>query len=241
MSHVSHKARKVAIAGLAVGVAAALVTGCKATTQPPAGPGIDGTDTVAAQRLTALPASEKQAALATIGGLATKGRGPKTGYSRDQFGEAWTDDAGQVLWSENSCSSRDDLLVRDLDGAQKRDKCVVVAGTFTDPYTNTFQSFMKSDASKWPVDHVVPLSYAWQLGAAHWDSQKRVEFANDPLNLVVTTQSVNSAKSDSGPASYLPPNKAIRCAYVLRFAQVARKYQLAVTDADQQQMQNQCM
>ena len=78
------------------------------------------------------------------------------------------------------------------------------------------------------------------MGAARWPAEKLVQFANDPLNLTVTTQSVNSAKGDSGPASYLPPNKAIRCAYALRFSQVATKYRLAVTSADKDTMARQC-
>jgi len=187
-----------------------------------------------------LPDADKAGALAEISGLQTKGRGPKTGYSRDRFGEAWTDDAEGVLWAGNGCPTRDDILNRDLDQVQKRDRCVVVGGQFTDAYTNEAETFSKSRANDYPIDHVVPLSYSWQMGAAQWLAEKRVQFANDPLNLTVTTQSVNSAKGDSGPASYLPPNKAIRCGYALRFAQVATKYGLAVTSADKDMMARQC-
>ncbi|CAM5317340.1 Lipoprotein OS=Streptomyces fumanus OX=67302 GN=GCM10018772_32730 PE=4 SV=1 [Streptomyces fumanus] len=50
----------------------------------------------------------------------------------------------------------------------------------------------------------------------------------------------NSAKSDSGPASWLPPSKRIRCAYAVRFAQVAEKSELPVTPADRETMLEQC-
>lgn len=240
MRHVCDKAPQTIRLALTGIVVAFVIGACSPTSQTPSGPGVDGTDEVAAQRLTPLPASEKAAAVNTIASLQTKGRGPRTGYSRDEFGPAWTDDAGGVLWSGNSCSTREDVLNRDLDGVQKRDRCVVVEGTFTDPYTNQPQTFSKRNASEWPVDHVVPESYSWQMGAAQWPAEKRVEFANDPLNLVLTTRAVNSAKSDSGPASFLVPNKAIRCAYVLRFARVALKYHLPVTVADKQQMAAQC-
>lgn len=35
---------------------------------------------------------EVSAALQTLAGLPVKGRAPKTGYTRDQFGQAWSDD-----------------------------------------------------------------------------------------------------------------------------------------------------
>lgn len=42
--------------------------------------------------------------------------------------------------------------------------------------------------------------------------------------------------SSSGPASWLPPNKQIRCAYAVRFAQVAIKCQMPVTAQGKQTM-----
>ena len=232
MSHMSDSAlRRAMLPALAV-TGVLLIAGCGTQSAVPRGPGIDGSDAVAVTRLVPLSPADKAGALVEISGLQTKGRGPKTGYSRDQFGEAWTDDSEGVLWAGNGCSTRDDILNRDLDHAEKRDKCVVVGGQFTDPYTDQAETFSKSQASDYPIDHIVPLSYSWQMGAAQWPADKRVQLANDPLNLTVTTVSVNSAKAGSGPASYLPPNKAIRCAYALRFAQVATKYALAVTSAD---------
>jgi hypothetical protein len=90
------------------------------------------------------------------------------------------------------------------------------------------------------IDHVVPLSYSWQMGAARWNEAKRRQLANDPLNLLPVEGRANSAKSDSGPASWLPPNKAVRCSYAVRFAQVAVKYELPVTTADKRIMLAQC-
>ena len=40
--------------------------------------------------------------------MAVKGRAPKTGYTREQFGTAWKDVDG------NSCDTRNDILKRDL-------------------------------------------------------------------------------------------------------------------------------
>lgn len=87
---------------------------------------------------------------------------------------------------------------------------------------------------------MVPLSYSWQLGSSRWSVDKRERLANDVLNLIPVEGRANAAKGDSGPASWLPPNKQIRCAYVVRFAQVAVKYEMPVTTADKEMMLRQC-
>jgi len=191
-------------------------------------------------RLVPLAAAERARAAEVIDALSVRGRGPKTGYRRELFGRAWDDDAVGVLWSGNGCRTRDDILARDLDEPSKRDACVVVAGSYVDPYTGDPVRFAKADAENSPVDHLVPDSFAWQMGAAGWSAEQRLRFANDPLNLVLTTRGVNDAKSDSDPASWLPPNRDIRCAYVERFALVCVKYGLPVTPADRPVMLSQC-
>ncbi|GAA4804928.1 HNH endonuclease family protein [Streptomyces ziwulingensis] len=177
-----------------------------------------------------------------IESLATKGRGPKTGYDRDEFGYAWMDTAEGVPYSRNGCDTRNDILQR--DGQDLRFKsgsdCVVISMTLADPYTATSIDWRKQDASEVQIDHVVPLSYSWQLGSARWPESKRRQLANDALNLMPVDGSTNSAKGDSGPASWLPPSKRIRCAYAVRFAQVSEKYELAVTSADKKAMLAQC-
>lgn len=88
------------------------------------------------------------------------------------------------------------------------------------------------------IDHVFPLSAAWDMGAWGWDDKRKVEFANDPLNLVATAKDLNQAKSDSLPSEWLPP--ANRCDYARRLAAVARKYELALPAADVRTMRRQC-
>ena len=44
------------------------------------------------------------AALQTLAGLPIKGRAPKTGYTRDQFGQAWTDDV-DMEGGHNGCDT----------------------------------------------------------------------------------------------------------------------------------------
>lgn len=186
--------------------------------------------------------ADKAAAYKLIEELPTKGRGPKTGYDRDKFGYAWMDTADGVPLARNGCDTRNDLLKlhgRDVQFRAGSD-CVVVSMDLYDPYTGKDIAWKKAKATEVQIDHVVPLSYAWQMGAAHWDKKKRQRLANDVLNLLPVSGSLNASKSDSGPASWLPPNKAIRCSYAVRFAQAALKYDLAVTTADKATMVKQC-
>jgi hypothetical protein len=195
------------------------VTPAVPTPTPPASRGTDDLIAAAAPRT----------ALALLGTLAVRGRAPKTGYSRAEFGAAWTDT------DRNGCDTRDDILRRDLTGVTLRagtHRCVVVAGTLAGPYTGRTISFAKSDASAVQVDHVVSLSDAWQTGAQSWPAAKRLAFANDPLDLLAVAGSANAAKSDSDAASWLPPNKGYRCAMVARQTAVKAKYGLWVKPAE---------
>ncbi|MFF1307245.1 HNH endonuclease family protein [Streptomyces sp. NPDC058307] len=186
--------------------------------------------------------ADRAAARKLIEELSTKGRGPKTGYARDKFGYAWMDTADGVPLARNGCDTRDDLIHRDGLNLRFRagSDCVVVAMTLHDPYTGTTIEWRKQQASAVQIDHVVPLSYSWQMGSSRWPENKRKQLANDVLNLIPVQGRANSAKGDSGPASWLPPNKQIRCAYVVRFAQVAVKYEMPVTAPDKQMMLRQC-
>ncbi|MFD9033704.1 HNH endonuclease family protein [Streptomyces sp. NPDC059567] len=186
--------------------------------------------------------ADKAAARRLIEGLSTKGRGPKTGYDRDEFGRAWMDTADGVPLARNGCDTRNDLIRRDARNLRFKDgsDCVVVAMTLQDPYTGKTIEWRKSKAAEVQIDHVVPLSYSWQMGSSRWPVSKRKQFANDVLNLIPVQGRANSAKSDSGPASWLPPARPIRCAYAVRFAQVATKYEMPVTAPDKKTMLRQC-
>ncbi|THA74569.1 HNH endonuclease [Streptomyces sp. A0642] len=186
--------------------------------------------------------ADRAAARKVIEKVATKGRGPKTGYDRDEFGSAWKDSVNGVPLARNGCDTRNDLLHRDGRKVRFRDgsDCVVVAMTLMDPYTGSAIEWRKRQAAKVQIDHVMPLSYDWQMGAARWSDAKRQQIANDPLNLLPVDGPANNAKRDSGPASWLPPYKPVRCSYALRFAQVSLKYRLPVTTADKKVMLGLC-
>ncbi|MFA1543894.1 HNH endonuclease family protein [Actinomadura monticuli] len=185
---------------------------------------------------------DRKEARTLIAKVATKGRGPKTGYERDEFGYAWMDNAPDVPFARNGCDTRNDLLKRDGEKLRYRSgsDCVLISLTLHDPYSGKTIEWKKARAAAVQIDHVIPLSYGWQMGASRWPKGKRESLANDPLNLIPVDGPLNGAKSDSGPASWLPPNKRIRCSYGVRFAQVALKYDLPVTDADKKIMLDLC-
>jgi len=170
-------------------------------------------------------------ALAALDQLAVKGRAPKTGYDRALFGHAWAD------VDRNGCDTRNDVLRRDLAPFALKsgtNGCMVVSGTLKDPYLGVNIAFVRgsSTSSKVQIDHVVPLSDAWQKGAQQWSTVQRTAFANDPLNLLAVDGLTNQRKSDSDAATWLPPNKAYRCSYAARQIAVKARYGAWVTGAE---------
>ena len=174
-------------------------------------------------------------ALEELEKLPVKGRAPKTGFSRNQFGSQWTDT------DRNGCDTRNDILKRDLSAVVFREKtrnCVVETGVLNDPYSGQTISFQRGEKTSAliQIDHVVALSNAWQTGIFQSSVKVRTNFANDPLNLMAVKGSLNSQKGDGDAATWLPPNKAFRCAYVSRQIQVKVKYGLWVTKSEKEAM-----
>ncbi|AOY74211.1 hypothetical protein ARZXY2_4712 (plasmid) [Arthrobacter sp. ZXY-2] len=166
--------------------------------------------------------------------LPIKGRAPKTGYDRDQFGQAWAD------VDRNGCDTRNDTLKRDLTQITFTNsvKCKVQTGTLADPYTTKTISFVRGSntSAAVQIDHVVALSDAWQKGAQQLTTEQRTAFANDPLNLQSTDGPTNIQKGDGDAATWLPPNKTFRCDYVARQISVKATYNLWVTQAEHDAM-----
>lgn len=177
------------------------------------------------------PASTNgESAIGALAKLEVKGRAPKTGYSRAQFGDGW-EMIGQ-------CDMRNIILKRDMSNVTVSSECKVLTGTLNDPYTTRQINFIRGGdtSDDVQIDHVVALSDAWQKGAQRLTYQRRVELANDPIELLAVDGQANQQKGDSDAASWLPPNKSFRCQYVARQIAVKRKYSLWVTDAERQAM-----
>lgn len=167
--------------------------------------------------------------------LEVKGRAPKTGYERSEFGNGWSDVLG--------CDMRNRILARDMTDEVSEDGCKITRGTLSDPYTGRIIPFVRGEATSDDVqiDHVVALSNAWQTGAQQFEYEERVSFANDPLNLLAVDGATNEKKSDSDAATWLPPNKAFRCTYVRQQVAVKVKYDLWVTPAERDAMARQLL
>lgn len=167
-------------------------------------------------------------ALEALEKLEIKGRAPKTGYERSEFGDGWS--------TVNGCSTRNIILYRDLENVVLDDECRVVSGVLNDSFSGEVIQFSKDEGSKVQIDHLVALSDAWQKGAQLLTKEKRVQLANDPLELLAVSGAQNQAKSDGDAATWLPKNKAFRCEYIARQIAVKIKYTLWVTQAENQAM-----
>ncbi|WP_141669419.1 DUF1524 domain-containing protein, partial [Rothia sp. ND6WE1A] len=179
--------------------------------------------------------SDAQTALDTLETLEVKGRAPKTGYSREQFGQAWAD------IDHNGCDTRNDILRRDLTSITVKPGthgCKVMTGVPDDPYTATTIDFQqgKNTSSTIQIDHVVALSDAWQTGAQDLSATDREQLANDPVNLLAVDGPANQQKSDGDAATWLPSNKDYRCTYVSKQIDVKAKYRLWVKQAEKDAM-----
>ena len=157
----------------------------------------------------------------------------RTDYRRAAFGEAWTDD-NDAPGGHNGCDTRNDILNRDLvDKAYvsiKRCPNAVATGTLHDPYTNDTIAFTRGNqtGAAVQIEHIVPLAYAWDVGAWNWTDEMRMRFANDPAELLAIGGQVNEDKSDKEPAAWMPPNTAFHCQYAMQFIAVLRGYGLPV-------------
>ena len=177
--------------------------------------------------VTAAVDAQSGLATAVLETLPVKGRAPKTGYTRDQFGASWAD------VDHNGCDTRNDILKRDLTGIVFKvgtRSCVVASGELVDRYSGETINFVRGNVTSMEVqiDHVVALSNAWQTGAFKLTADQRKALANDPLNLFAVKGRLNSQKGDGDAATWLPPLKSFRCTYVAQQIAVKAKYSLWV-------------
>lgn len=188
--------------------------------------------------------AQRDAALKQLSGLKVLPARPDVpGYERGcgtgqgcSFGPAWTDDNTISGTGHNGCGTRDDVLRAQMTKVTTRDgsRCVVQSGTLNpDPYTGRVINWTKTNASAVQVDHIYPLSRAWDFGAAYWPLDKKINFANDTTaNLLAADGPANSSKGDKGPGEWMPVSKAYACSYAVKYTAVAAKYALPITGAD---------
>lgn len=106
--------------------------------------------------------------------------------------------------------------------------CRIITGHWDDFYAGEIVSV----SSELDIDHIVPLRWAWERGASHWESEKRRQFANNPANLLPVNASANRSKGAAGPLEWLPPDESFACEYVLRFSRVIDLYKLEIPEGE---------
>ena len=161
-----------------------------------------------------------------------KGRAPKTGYSREQFGDGWA--------SLDGCDTRDRILARDLraqdlsqrDAPLRRAERAARRPVHRDHDRLRPRRRAPRSTSTTSSRSATPGRRARSAGR----HGERVAFANDPLNLLAVDASANRQKGDGDAATWLPANKRFRCAYVARQVAVKLKYALSVTAAERDAM-----
>jgi hypothetical protein len=164
-------------------------------------------------------------------------------YRRSAFGDAWDDD-NSAPGGRNRCDTRNDILNRDLVDKTyvpiKRCAQAIASGTLRDPYTNETVLFQRGNqiGASVQIDHLVPLAFAWDMGARDWTGEMRKRFANDPANLLAVAGKANQDKGDLPPGEWMPPNTAFWCQYAMAFTEVLRGYRLSVDEASARQLQN---
>ena len=147
------------------------------------------------------------------------------GYDRDLFADWYDAD-------RNGCNTRKEVLIAEsLDPVQIGARCAISGGRWFSIYDNV----ETTDSSSFDIDHMVPLSEAWDSGAWNWNADQRKHFANDldqPFFLIAVTASSNRSKSDRDPAEWMPPNSGYHCEYVRIWIEIKRAWDLSVDQAE---------
>ena len=142
-------------------------------------------------------------------------------YDRDLFPH-WIDA------DRDGCDARREVLIAEaVEAPAVGDRCALIGGL----WYSAFDGVTTEDPSVFDIDHMVPLSEAWDSGAHEWTSDQRRAFANDldlPQALIAVSRSSNRSKSDKDPADWLPPLASYRCQYVEDWVLVKVKWQLSV-------------
>ncbi len=142
-----------------------------------------------------------------------------------------TDDWNFELDYDNDCqSTRQEMLIltsRTTVRYTNPRNCVVRTGEWLDEYTGKlFNVAVQVD-----IDHVIPLMYAHTHGGDRWPPEKKLQFANDPINLMLVDKNEIRKKRERGPDRYLP-RKEFQCDYAGMWDAIAKTYDLTIETRD---------
>ncbi len=145
-------------------------------------------------------------------------------YDRERSFGGWGDTDGDCQ------STRHEVLLAEGTGVGLSARgCTVTSGTWRSFYDGRTYS----GPSQVQIDHMVPVSEAWDSGAQRWTQLRRVRFYNDlgvayALNAI--PGSLNQAKADKGPEAWMPPVN--RCRYVEIWTAMKHRWGLSVDSAE---------
>ena len=142
-------------------------------------------------------------------------------YDRDLF-PTWITISG-------TCDTREYVIKRDGSNVVTNSACTATSGSWTSPYDNV----VTTNPSTFDIDHLVPLSEAWDSGAWAWTTAQRQAFANDTTRpqLLAVSASSNRSKGDDDPAEWLP-QASYQCVYARAWVQVKHYYGLSVDSTE---------
>ena len=166
------------------------------------------------------------APLTTAIGSLTVATEVRTGYDRSLFTH-WIDADG------DGCSTRYEVL--DIES----ETSVTCSNLSGGRWFSYYDRVSWTDSGRIDIDHMVPLAEAWDSGARNWTSTQRKNYANDLgdyRTLVGVTDTVNQAKGDQDPATWLPQYD--KCRYLREFVAVKVRWRLSVDTAEKTAMQN---
>jgi len=153
----------------------------------------------------------------------------RTGYDREKFPH-WVDADG------DGCDTRREVLIAESETTVTVGSgCSLSGGRWFSYYDRVSWT----DASRIDIDHMVPLAEAWDSGARNWTTAQRRSFANDLGDyrpLVGVTDSVNQAKGDQDPATWLP--KYGKCRYLREWVAVKLRWRLTVDTTERSAMKS---
>ena len=128
-----------------------------------------------------------------------------------------------------TCDTREYVIKRDGSSVVTDSACKATSGNWTSPYDGV----TTTNPSTFDIDHLVPLSEAWDSGAWAWTTAQRQAYANDTTRpqLLAVSASSNRSKGDDDPAEWLP-RASYQCTYARAWVQVKHYYGLTVDSAE---------
>ena len=84
---------------------------------------------------------------------------------------------------------------------------------------------------RYEIDHIIPRMYAHTHGGDRWMPERKLQFSNDPMNMILIERREVRRKRDRGPSRYLP-REEFQCEYAYLWDQLSDKYDLQLSSSD---------